>query len=626
MLSKLKPYLIAFSILGFLFLGSTGIALIAGAGPTEGFTLESIGVVADVQPDGSMEVTERVAYDFQGDFGIGSRTFDAPRFVLDGQELDGPFSPTDWQITDIQATTADGEPLETVTDTPTLFEWQLDPSGARISGEREYELTYTVVDAIALWEDVGELEWQWIGSDYPEVDRFSAQITMPTGEGVRAWGHGPLDGEVSEADGGTVTFTVDGVPYGQLVETRLVAPASAFDGDPIGPPMLDEILAEEGAEAGAANAQRQREQDEANALRLARGALTVLMAVLVPLALLLFWLIWRRWGKEPDPPADVGEYWREVPDDPPAVAVALKGFGTVDGTAFAATAVDLAQRGYLSIEEEEKEGLLTRGTEYRFRRLDQPADGLLPFESTLLAMLFRAGDQEITQTELQAWARAHQGQSQKLWQRFQDQVKAEEGRRGYIMRGRIAPFLLPVLLAVVVVGVGILGFVLGAWIAGIAGIAVGLLLLGLTILMRQRTPEGARRFAMWDGLGRFLEDFSRLGDDDVRVADKAIYERYVVAAVALGVADKLVEGMRLRVPEVAQDPSFASWYVGRSLVGAGGVSHGLAGMGNLSTFASHFGGGATSAFTPRSSGSGVGGGGFSGGGGGGGGGGGFGAR
>jgi hypothetical protein len=86
-----------------------------------------------------------------------------------------------------------------------------------------------------------------------------------------------------------------------------------------------------------------------------------------------------------------------------------------------------------------------------------------------------------------------------------------------------------------------------------------------------------------------------------------------------------VEGLRLRVPEVAADPGFAPWYVGLSFTGAG-VGGGLAGMGNLSTFASHFGGGTTAAFTPKSSSSGSGGGGFSGGGGGGGGGGGFGAR
>lgn len=616
-MANLKRILVASSVLAFVGLISVGGALLGEAEPTSGFTIEAIDVQAEVQPDASMEVTERVSYDFGGDFGIGSRSFEIP----------SPVGDTVYAITDITASTPEGVELPTVTSTPSLFEWNLDPSGARITGERDYVLTYTVERAVAVWSDVAELEWKWIGFGYPAVDRFTAEITMPgSGEGVRAWGHGPLNGVVSPNDGGTITFEVDGVPQGQFVETRVVAPSAAFDVEPVGPPMLQTILAEEEANASTANQQRQREEDQANRLRVARGVFTVAMAVLVPLALLAFWLMWRRWGKEPDAPDDVGEYWREVPDDPPAVVVALRTFGTVDATAFAATAVDLAQRGYLSIQEEEKDALFGSKVEYRFFRLDKPARDLLPFETTLLATLFREGDREITQTEVQAWARANQSTSQKLWQQFRDQVVAEEKRRGYVNRGRALPFVLPVLLGLGLGALGLLGFALDAYVAGVAGVLAGLLVLGLTILMRQRTPEGARRFAMWEGLGRFLEDFSRLGDDDVRVADKAIYERYLVAAVALGVADKLVEGLRLRVPEVAADPGFAPWYVGRSYAGVGAGAGGLASMGGLGSFASHFGGGTTAAFTPKSSGSGVGGGGFSGGGGGGGGGGGFGAR
>jgi uncharacterized membrane protein len=613
----IKGGLIALGIVAFVVLGALGIGTLAGIEDTEGFTLEAIDVQAEVQPDGSMDVTERVSYDFRGDFGVGIRDFEAPGFD----------SPVAYEVTDRAATTTDGQPLETITDTPYLFEWELDPSGDRISGEREYLVTYTVQDAVALWEDVGELEWRWIGSSSPAVEDFRAEVTMPgSGEGVRAWGHGPLDGEVSANDGGTVTFTVEDVPLGQFVESHVVAPASGFDGEPIGGPMLDEILAEEEANATSANVAREQAAAEAERDDAVRGVYTVAMALLVPLALGLFWLMWRVWGKEPAQPEDIGEYWREVPDDPPAVAVVLRSFGTVDGTAYAATAVDLAQRGYLTVEEEEQDQLIGSSTEYRFRRTDKSAAGLLPFETTLLAMLFREGDVEITQTELQAWARANQKQSQALWSQFQAQVEAEERARKYINRGRPHVFLLPILVAAAIGFLGFLGFGLEAPVPGGAGVLTGVVVLVLTVLMRQRSPEGARRYAMWDGLGRFLEDFSRLGDDDVRVADKAIYERYLVAAVALGVADKLVAGMQLRVPEVAQDPGFASWYVGRSLVGAGHPGGGLAGMGNLSTFASHFGGGATSAFTPKSSGSGVGGGGFSGGGGGGGGGGGFGAR
>ena len=152
---------------------------------------------------------------------------------------------------------------------------------------------------------------------------------------------------------------------------------------------------------------------------------------------------------------------------------------------------------------------------------------------------------------------------------------------------------------------------------GLVPLAAGIVVFLLMRTLLQRTPVGARRAAEWDGLRSFLKDFSRL--DEAVSGDMIIYERYLVAAVALGVADELVRGLALKVPEVVANPGFATWYVASSF------DHGLAGGGlaGLGSFDSTFGA-TTGAFTPQSSGTG-GGGGFSGGGGGGGGGGGFGA-
>ena len=154
-------------------------------------------------------------------------------------------------------------------------------------------------------------------------------------------------------------------------------------------------------------------------------------------------------------------------------------------------------------------------------------------------------------------------------------------------------------------------------------IGVAVVLLACMVLLRRRTPEGAQRFAEWNGLKQFLKDFSQL--QDAPSGHMALYERYLVAAVALGVADELVEALRVRIPEIANDPTFATWYVGsRTATGFGSFS-------SLGDFSSGLVGGATaprpSDPRPRSGSSGGGGGGgFSGGGGGGGGGGGFGAR
>ena len=66
-------------------------------------------------------------------------------------------------------------------------------------------------------------------------------------------------------------------------------------------------------------------------------------------------------------PDDIGDYWREVPDDPPAVGRSLLDFGSVDAIAFSATVVDLAQRGYLRISEERTDRLIGKDkVTYRF--------------------------------------------------------------------------------------------------------------------------------------------------------------------------------------------------------------------------------------------------------------------
>jgi uncharacterized membrane protein len=142
-------------------------------------------------------------------------------------------------------------------------------------------------------------------------------------------------------------------------------------------------------------------------------------------------------------------------------------------------------------------------------------------------------------------------------------------------------------------------------------------------LLRKRTQKGARKHAEVAGLKAFLRDFSLV--DDVPVGHLALYERYLVYAVALGVADRLIAALRIRFPELA-DPSsgFVPWYVYGVAAGRGGGGlDKLAGIGSMSGFASDFSRATSAAFSPPSSSSG-GGGGFSGGGGGGGGGGGFG--
>src|SRR5690606_14949444 len=152
---------------------------------------------------------------------------------------------------------------------------------------------------------------------------------------------------------------------------------------------------------------------------------------------------------------------------------------------------------------------------------------------------------------------------------------------GYHAKTGCLPWLLAFIVVLVVALVGVAGLGFSTWVGG--GIAVGTaaVLLLFTPLLRRRTEKGARKLAEMQALKKFLEDFSLV--DDVPVGHLALYARYLVYAVALGVADRLVAGMRLRFPEVADDPSFAPWY-GAAYVGVG--RHGGGGIDRLSSLES----------------------------------------
>jgi uncharacterized membrane protein len=379
-------------------------------------------------------------------------------------------------------------------------------------------------------------------------------------------------------------------------------------------PLLPNALATEQREADAANALRNEARDRIDR----RHALQIATPFVVVVGLLAFVVIWFVWGREPRRPDDIGDYWREVPDDRPAVGRSLLHFGDVDSSAFSATVVDLAQRGYLRITEERTDRFIGKDkVSYRFDTLRHAdVDGLEPWERSLMQRLFD-GVESSTQDDLTTWARANQSEAQSFWTSFRHGIKQEVKDAGYLSQHRALPFLLAFGVVLGLAGFGVLVFAAGSALGFVpVGAAVGVIL--FMRVLRQRTLAGARRAAEWDGLKRFLGDFSRL--DEAVAGDLILYERYLVAAVALGVADELVKGLAVKVPQVVNDPGFATWYVASSFGSGPGRGFDLAGLGSFdSTF-----GATTGAFTPQSSGSGSGGG-FSGGGGGGGGGGGFGA-
>jgi uncharacterized membrane protein len=593
--------LVAASVVGSAF----GPVAPAPAGASaKSFELIALDVVATIARDGSMAVTESITYRFVGGpFTIGTRSFIA-------EDRD--------RILDFRAFSGEFELVTVAPDNTPTGEWEWEFPASVTDDLATYRLEYTVPRAVTIGIDVGELYWQFLGSDHPGIDAVSVRIELP-GTFVpatvttspdeiavlRAWGHGPRRGTITLAPD-AVELNVTGVPAGEFVEARVAIPGDVFTADATSGPRLADILSEEGAAIDRTLAEDRGRSYDPPPSTLARllGPIGALVGLVGAGGL------WARFGREPRPGPLIGEYWREPLTDPPAVVLANLAKGEVglsDG--IAATIIDLAQRGHLTIREERVDRFGPDKTVRHLTRTDKPETDLEPFERRLMAFVFRNGP-HTTVDDITEQAKDDKTASTAFASGFTTDIGRAYTERRYKAAGNPGRKWI-VVVALASAAIGGFGLLLGTNLGfvGLGGAVVAAMLAGVGLV--NRTQAGADEAAKAEGLKKYIEDFSHLAD--APAGHLVLWERFLVFAVALGVSRELLDGLATRLPQVLDDPGFGGWYVGP----------GPRRFDSFERFPGEFGRATAVAVAPSKSGSG---GGFSGGGGGGGGGGGFGAR
>jgi uncharacterized protein (TIGR04222 family) len=280
---------------------------------------------------------------------------------------------------------------------------------------------------------------------------------------------------------------------------------------------------------------------------------------------------------------------------------------TLDCTA---TIIDLAVRGYLRIEEVEKDSILPFGignsTDWRFVRL-QNSTGLAPYEQALLDGLFHRGS-PVELSDLKTKMHTYLQRSQnELYDDVKEKgwfpVRPDHAR--WAWRGiAIGPLVL---------GGGmtwVAGYQLGAGLIFLPLVITGAVLLLIAGAMPRRTAAGSEALRRILGFREYLvtAETHRQQFNEQR----NIFATYLPFAMVFGCVDKWANALAALGIEPSQATS--GWYTGYHAMNMAAFSS------HMSTFASQVS--STIVSTPGGSGkSGFGGGGSSGGGGGGGGGG-----
>jgi uncharacterized membrane protein len=633
------------AILALLF-----AVLIAGtfAAPAQAqdksFELPWAGVVADVQPDGSVLVTEKITYDFSGSFEGGYREIPLKdgMSVTDVSVSEGGTKYSPGASAELGSSGAPGTYGTANLGNAYRIVWHYRASDE----ERTFTVRYRLNGLAVAHDDVVDVYWQAWGDEWQEpLDLLGAIMVLPgepkKGE-VKVFGHpASVSGKTSlSPDKVSPTLIASDVPASQFVEMRVVFPRSLLSstagarveqGDG-----LQEIMNQEAADARSAARQAWFVR-----LQPLFGVLLVALSV----GILAF--VYLRYGREPK--VDYSErYEREPPtNDPPAVVGAIiTQKPSVGSREFTATLFDLIRRGFLKAQpvSVKKGGLWGEKTmtDLRVDLGSGDSGSLKAFEGSVLNVARRVlSDGPVNLTDFEErikWILDRQA-NHTSYEYFRNAVKREVEARALVERGPSA------WLGWVAILLGLAGtewFVLSLFIraADVGDLIVALIfLIGFSFLVLaiagwvvrrvfgkagsalnqlwvRRTPKGALLHERWQAFRRYLTDFSRL--EESPPASLALWERFLVYGIALGVAEQVLQAARLHVPpEIAEEggPFYIPGYDG-SVILPDGLS--------LSNLENDF----SRAFTPPSS-SGSswsgGGGGFSGGGGDGGGGGGGGA-
>ncbi|MBG9983993.1 DUF2207 domain-containing protein [Aerococcaceae bacterium DSM 111022] len=438
----------------------------------------------------------------------------------------------------------------------------------------EYRLTELVVN----YSDTALFSRVIVPHNLEETVDVNARINLPgevTNENdFRVWGYGTPAGDifpVSENGMSYIDITADNVSSNQFVEVLSLFPTSLTpqNQNMIDQPIKDQII--------------EQEQERVEADRRAYEQIQQWMSVGVAAVALLggggviFGLIYYfRKRRESNPtPAHIPEHVYHLPADlTPAVMATTVFRDSPTADDFSATILDLARKGYISIEElkEKKRGIFKTGYDSTLRisplvQKDDPKMLELQSHETAVFDYLTQDGKSFTLNDIEtkiSKSSSYRKRQNRLWTQFKNTVEIKgEQEKGATptAQNRALLFLglglLCTIAGTILIFIAFSDYMNGTWIAILLGAAALLAILafaGIILVSSRpiRTYEQDKMNKEWRGFKNMLED---IGNMNMReVASLPLWDEYLVYAVSLGVADKVLEAMNKQygVEEMAE--------------------------------------------------------------------------
>ncbi|MDO8730339.1 MAG: DUF2207 domain-containing protein [Candidatus Omnitrophota bacterium] len=333
------------------------LLIVGSAAPAWAWEILSFDADLTVQADGALLVTETIEADFQGEAKHGIYR-DIPLQTQDRLGIKRSI-----RITFLEALDEQGRPWEAkLTREGAYRRIRLGSEGVTTNGRKTFKLSYRVERALGQFPDHDELYWNVTGNNWAvPIRQARAVVRLP-----EAVSGPPRSVAYTGAYGSTGQDVMITTAGSNALQFSVSRPLGPFEG-------LTVVVGwPSGAVAMPGRAQKFRWFFRDN------WPLAIPLGVL----LLMTW-IWWNFGRDPTRQSTPVQY--EPPEGLMPAEVGALSDDNVDLKDITATIVDLARRGFLTIEE-------LKDKEYIFTRRKPAAGGANPTEELLLKFLFFDGE------------------------------------------------------------------------------------------------------------------------------------------------------------------------------------------------------------------------------------------
>lgn len=439
---------------------------------------------------------------------------------------------------------------------------------------RNYEITYTVKDAVKRYADYYELYWQFMGEDNNiSAKNMTGTIVLENPvedkNSLRAWAHGPLTGNIEIVSNDTVKFDINKLNKNTMVEIRMaILEDSVFNNLPLitSSNNFDKVIKQETAWADEANRIREQNTKRIQAIALMYIGISIIITIFAIAKLNKALKAKKEVLSEKIEPTQKFDYFRDVPDETasPAEAIFISTFGKTSiqiggtGEILSATILNLCLKNRIEFmvdNSKKKDNIifvikeditnnskpLTSDEELVYDLLTKAADYIKDTEEKT------TGIKKLTVKELQKYANKNPEKFIKIIEQINKEAKNTAINKGKYDKNLAASANKWMNFCVIYFVFGMCGLPL-LILPGVLFFITSSIYYKIYKAMYTLTQKGEDEKAKWHGLKRYMEEFSLLQEKEV--PHLVLWEKFLVYATAFGIADKVIKQLKIVYPEI----------------------------------------------------------------------------